>query len=111
MALHSLAPQSLGTYTVRVDRSGVTAFADVREGEGRSTCTTQGSVITCTVDGANEPDQDLLTLGVTARADAAVGQRGELALTVTAPGVGTATYRSTVSIGEGWTWPPRPTWS
>ncbi|CCH18544.1 hypothetical protein [Micromonospora lupini] len=101
VALHSLAPQSLGTYTVRVDRSAVTAFADVREGEGRSTCTTQGPVLTCTVDGANEPDQDLLTLGVTARADAEVGRSGELALTVTAPGVGTATYRSTVSIGEG----------
>ncbi|MFG3556766.1 cell wall anchor protein [Micromonospora sp. NPDC047557] len=101
VALHSLAPQSLGTYTVRVDRSGVTAFADVAEGEGRRTCTTEGPVITCVIDGANEPDQDLLTLGVTARPDAQVGQRGELALTVTAPGVGTATYRSTVSIGEG----------
>jgi hypothetical protein len=101
VALHSVAPQSLGTYTVRVDRSGVTGFADVVEGEGRRTCTTAGPVITCVIDGAAEPDQDLLTLGVTARPNAQVGQRGELALTVTAPGVGTATYRSTVSIGEG----------
>ncbi|MFG1885058.1 hypothetical protein [Micromonospora sp. NPDC049102] len=101
VALHSLAPQSLGTYTVRVDRSEVAAFADVVEGEGRSTCTTAGPVITCVIDGANEPDQDLLTLGVTARPGAQVGQRGGLALTVTAPGTGTATYRSTVSIGDG----------
>ncbi|MEH1164353.1 LPXTG cell wall anchor domain-containing protein [Micromonospora sp. CPCC 205539] len=93
--------RSLGKYTVRVDRSAVAGFAQVVEGEGRTTCTTAGEVITCAVDSATEEDNDLLTLEVRARPGATVGQRGDLVLTVTSPGVGTDTYRSTVSIGEG----------
>ncbi|WP_406080877.1 LPXTG cell wall anchor domain-containing protein [Micromonospora sp. NBC_00858] len=97
--LNPVGSRRPSAYTVRVDRSAVAAFADVEE-EGERACTTEGAIITCTGD--DKPDStDLLSLRVTARAGAEVGQRGELLFTVTVPGVGTGTYRSTVAIGEG----------
>nr|QLK00133.1 cell wall anchor protein [Micromonospora carbonacea] len=100
VSLRSLPDRPFGTYTVRVDRSEVAAFAEVEEGDDRGSCTTAGEILTCAMTDDGE-DSSLLSLAVTARAGAAAGQRGTLAFTVTAPGVGTATYRSTVTTGEG----------
>ncbi|MFC8851084.1 MULTISPECIES: cell wall anchor protein [unclassified Micromonospora] len=99
VSLRALPDRPFGTYTVRVDRSAVAAFAEVEE-DDRGSCTTAGEVITCELTDDGE-DSSLLSLAVTARPGAEAGRQGALAFTVTAPGVGTATYRSTVTTGEG----------
>ncbi|SCF11461.1 hypothetical protein GA0070558_12943 [Micromonospora haikouensis] len=99
VSLRALPDRAFGTYTVRVDRSAVAAFAEVAE-DDRGSCTTAGDVITCAITDDGE-DSSLVSLPVTARAGAEPGRQGTLAFTVTAPGVGTATYESTVSTGEG----------
>ncbi|MBM0276442.1 LPXTG cell wall anchor domain-containing protein [Micromonospora tarensis] len=101
VSLYSFVDQPFTDYTVTVDRSAVSGFADVQEPEGYGTCTAAGAMLTCTVKGDPEPDLDLLTLAVVPRAGAQAGEEGELAFTVTTPESGTATFRSTVAVGEG----------
>ncbi|NGM15969.1 cell wall anchor protein [Verrucosispora sioxanthis] len=100
-SLRLLGDQQVGTYTVRVDRRDVMAFADVEPGDEPGVCTVAGAVVTCelTIDG--DWGSELLSLAVTAAAGAQPGQQGELLFTVTAPDGTTGTYRSTVAVGEG----------
>ncbi|RGC69052.1 hypothetical protein C5N14_10915 [Micromonospora sp. MW-13] len=101
VSLYSLISQPLTEYTVKVDRSGVDGFAEVQKPVGYGSCTETGAVLTCTVKDDQEPDLDLLSLVVLPRKKAKAGQEGELAFTVTTPGSGSTSFRSTVSVGEG----------
>ncbi|MFE9956137.1 hypothetical protein [Micromonospora sp. NPDC005299] len=101
ISLYSLVDEAFTSYTVKVDRSGVDGFAEVQNPEGPGSCTEAGAVLTCTVKNDAEPDLDLLSLAVLPRDGAKAGQEGQLAFTVTTPDAGTATFRSTVTVGEG----------
>lgn len=101
ISLYSLVDEPFTTYTVKVDRSAVDGFAEVQRPDGPGSCTETDAVITCTVKNDAEPDLDLLSLLVLPRATAKAGQEGELEFTVTAPDAGTASYRSTITVGEG----------
>ncbi|MEV0154208.1 cell wall anchor protein [Micromonospora sp. NPDC050686] len=101
VGLYGFAGEPLGTYTVTVDRGGVADFAVVRSAEGSVPCTEQGPVLTCKVDGDGEPEFGLIELAVQATDTAELGRKGELTFTVAAPGTGTETFRSTVTVGEG----------
>ncbi|MFI1196289.1 LPXTG cell wall anchor domain-containing protein [Micromonospora sp. NPDC020750] len=98
--LRPLSDRPFGNYTVRLDRSAVAAVAEVTVASDWGDCTTQGEVITCEMADEGEPTS-LFDVTVKARAGAEIGQQGTLAFTLTAPGVGTGTYRSTVVVGEG----------
>ncbi|MFI2648660.1 LPXTG cell wall anchor domain-containing protein [Micromonospora fulviviridis] len=101
ISLYSLVDEPFTDYTVKVDRSAVDGFAEVQKPEGPGSCTEAGAVLTCTVKNDAEPDLDLLSLPVLPRDGAKAGQEGQLQFTVTTPNAGTATFRSTVTIGEG----------
>ncbi|MEW2429720.1 LPXTG cell wall anchor domain-containing protein [Micromonospora sp. NPDC047644] len=93
-----------GEYTVKVDRSKVVDFADVRNGGDANSCTESGPILTCTVV---EEENDYYTyitmvdLVVRAKKSATPDQQGDITFTITDSDGGSATYRSTVSIGEG----------
>ncbi|WP_431729432.1 LPXTG cell wall anchor domain-containing protein [Verrucosispora sp. TAA-831] len=89
------------TYRMRVDRSDVMAFADVRHAEGPPICTTTGPVLDCAVTTDTDWGTELFSLLVTAAADAKPGRRGEVVVTVTEPRFAAGTYRATVTVGEG----------
>ncbi|SCE85875.1 hypothetical protein [Micromonospora mirobrigensis] len=94
--------EGLTEYTVKVDSSAVAGFAELgKPYPDEASCTTAGAILTCTIKNSDDPDAGLFSLPVSAPATAKVGQRGDLAFTVTAPGAGTATFRSTVTVGEG----------
>ncbi|GIJ20816.1 cell wall anchor protein [Micromonospora lutea] len=101
VSLSMLGDQQVGTYTVRVDRSAVMAFADIDQGDGPDVCTTSGAVLTCAVTIDGDWGSELLSLAVRAAGDAQPGQQGELLFTVTAPDGTTGPYRSRVTVGEG----------
>ncbi|MEV2237486.1 cell wall anchor protein [Micromonospora sp. NPDC049891] len=96
-----LGDPQVGTYTVRVDRSAVLAFADVDQGDDPDVCTASGAVLNCAVTIDSDWGSELFSLAVRAAADAQPGQQGELVFTVTTPDGSTGTYRSTVTVGEG----------
>ncbi|SCL16511.1 LPXTG-motif cell wall anchor domain-containing protein [Micromonospora rhizosphaerae] len=98
ISLYSLVDEPFTDYTVKVDRSAVDGFADVQAPDG---CTPADAILTCTVKNDGEPDLDLLSLTVLPRDGAKAGQEGQLAFTVTTPNAGSASYRSTVTVGEG----------
>ncbi|MFF0721625.1 LPXTG cell wall anchor domain-containing protein [Micromonospora sp. NPDC003816] len=89
------------TYRMRVDRSDVMAFADVRHAGGPPLCTTAGPVLDCALTTDTDWGTELFSLRVTAAADAKPGQRGEVVVTVTEPRFAAGTYRATVTVGEG----------
>ncbi|RQX17329.1 cell wall anchor protein [Micromonospora ureilytica] len=101
VSLYSLVEQPLTDYTVTVDRSAVSGFAEVQNPEGPGSCTETTTVITCTVKDQQDAGVQLLALTVLARDAAKAGQVGELRFTVTTPGAGTESFRSTITIGEG----------
>ncbi|QOC91529.1 LPXTG cell wall anchor domain-containing protein [Micromonospora craniellae] len=90
-----------GTYVMRVDRSDVMAFADVRHANGPELCTTTGPVLDCSVTTDSDTGTELFSLLVTAAADAKPGRRGEVVVTVTEPRIAAGSYRATVTVGEG----------
>ncbi|SCL46541.1 LPXTG cell wall anchor domain-containing protein [Micromonospora yangpuensis] len=94
-----LGDRPLPSATVTVDRSGVDGFATVAPSGGD--CSAAGPVLTCQVLDEDGPSMGLLSLVVSLRENAEAGQRGELAFTVTEPGGGRSTFRSTVSVGAG----------
>ena len=93
-----------GEYTVKVDRSKVAGFADVRNGNNSNACTESGAILTCKVV-AEENDYytyiTMVNLVVRAKKSATPDQRGEITFTVTDRDGGSATHHSSVSIGEG----------
>ncbi|MET8091828.1 LPXTG cell wall anchor domain-containing protein [Micromonospora sp. NPDC005220] len=101
VSLYSLIEQPLTDYTVKVDRSAVSGFADVQTPVWPDSCKETTTVITCTVKDAEEASVQLLALTVLPRDGAKAGQEGELTFTVTTPNAGTASFRSTVTVGEG----------
>lgn len=99
----ALVPGAPDEYVVTIDRTGISGFAavDVPSAE-YVTCTADGAVLSCKV---KNPFGDAGLLGlefsVTAKKDAVPGDSGELAVTVSAPGLGSGSYRSTIRVGEG----------
>ncbi|MEU8387285.1 LPXTG cell wall anchor domain-containing protein [Micromonospora sp. NPDC048843] len=93
-----------GEYTVKVDRSKVAGFADVRNDGGADSCTESGAILTCKVV-AEENDYytyiTMVNLVVRAKKSAKPDQQGEIKFTITDSDGGSATHRSRVSIGEG----------
>ncbi|MEU8154552.1 LPXTG cell wall anchor domain-containing protein [Micromonospora sp. NPDC048986] len=93
-----------GEYTVTVDRSKVAGFADVRDANSAAPCTESGAILTCKVV-AEENDYytyiTMVNLVVRAKKSAMLDQQGEIKFTITDGGGGSATYHSSVSIGEG----------
>ncbi|MFG3703119.1 LPXTG cell wall anchor domain-containing protein [Micromonospora sp. NPDC047670] len=96
-AFAEVLPEKL---TLTIDRGKVDGFAEVVLGDRMPGCTEAGPVITCALDGTEITDY-LVNLNVTAKDSAAPGDRGELALSVAAKGMPTATARSTIEVGEG----------
>jgi LPXTG-motif cell wall-anchored protein len=101
----------LGDLTVRVDTAGVQDIATVTvldefELDEDQTCTTAGTVITCTFPGPAEfePGLELLpliALEVTARKGAALDATGKLAFSAQLDDGPRVTSTSTVTVGEG----------
>ncbi|MEU5934930.1 LPXTG cell wall anchor domain-containing protein [Micromonospora sp. NPDC047187] len=93
-----------GEYTVKVDRSKVAGFADVRNDGSTDSCTESGAILTCKVV-AEENDyytyMTMVNLVVRAKKSATPDQQGDIKFTVTDGDGGSATYHSSVSIGEG----------
>ncbi|MGW5670937.1 LPXTG cell wall anchor domain-containing protein [Micromonospora sp. NPDC003776] len=98
ISLYSLVNDPFTDYTVKVDLSGVDSFAEV---QGPDNCQEAAGVLTCTVKNDPEPDLDLLSLTVLPKETAKAGQEGKLKYTVTTGSAGTASFESTVSVGEG----------
>ncbi|MEH1098631.1 LPXTG cell wall anchor domain-containing protein [Micromonospora sp. CPCC 205561] len=88
---------------VKVDRGEVAGFADVRSTAPGDVCTESGAILTCRVQDFDEGDSsvNVVELSVRAKDGAKPDQEGELAFTVTSPGSGSGSYRSTVAVGEG----------
>ncbi|MDT0533209.1 LPXTG cell wall anchor domain-containing protein [Micromonospora sp. DSM 115977] len=87
---------------VKVDRSEVAGFADVRSTAPAGVCTEAGVILTCRVPDLGDGDPPVqVELSVRAKDGARPDQEGELAFTVTAPGSGSGSFRSTVAVGEG----------
>jgi LPXTG-motif cell wall-anchored protein len=98
ISLYSLVNDPFTDYTVKVDLSGVDSFAEV---QGPDNCDTVASVLTCTVKNDPEPDLDLLSLTVLPGRTAKAGHEGKLKYTVSTENAGTASFESTVTVGEG----------
>ncbi|MGW3618660.1 LPXTG cell wall anchor domain-containing protein [Micromonospora arida] len=92
-----------GDYTVKVDRSKVAGFADVWNGQSEKPCTESGAILTCKVlDKVDDGSYiNMVAVRVRAKDSATPDQQGGLKFTVTDAEGGSATYHSTVSIGEG----------
>lgn len=101
VSLYAFGEKPFVDYTVTVDRSKISSFADVSIPKGYPGCKESGQLLTCVVKDDPEPDFDLLDLQVVARDQAKVGAEGQLSLTVTATGHATATVTSTIEVGEG----------
>ncbi|MFG1949825.1 LPXTG cell wall anchor domain-containing protein [Micromonospora sp. NPDC048830] len=100
VTLRALTDQPLTEYTVTVDRGAVDDFAEVQVTDGPGLCKEDKAVITCEVRNA-EPEQPVIQFPVLPLDGSKPGQEGELAFTVTTPGGASASFRSTVTIGEG----------
>ncbi|SBT53679.1 LPXTG cell wall anchor domain-containing protein [Micromonospora narathiwatensis] len=101
ISLYSLVNEPFTDYTVKVDRSDVDGFAEVRMPVGQGSCSEEGAVLTCVKKVDPKPSLSLLTLPVLPRETAKAGQEGTLKYTVTTQNAGTASYESTITVGEG----------
>ncbi|MEV5764994.1 LPXTG cell wall anchor domain-containing protein [Micromonospora sp. NPDC052213] len=103
VTLFALTAERHGDFTVKVDRSKVAAFADVQNSGPEDACTESGAILTCKVQDTDDDGSylNMVELFVRAKDGATPDQEGELEFTVTSADSGSASYRSTVAIGEG----------
>ncbi|MEU4771230.1 LPXTG cell wall anchor domain-containing protein [Micromonospora sp. NPDC023644] len=103
VTLFALTTERPGDYTVKVDRSKVAGFAEVQNSGPEDACTESGAILTCKVQDVDDDGSylNMVELYVRAKDGAKPDQKGELEFTVTSTDSDSASFRSTVAVGEG----------
>lgn len=98
----SSEPGTLHNLTVKFDAAGISTFIDVGVVH-TDVCDAAGDVVTCTFDtvAADDLINAWASVALVPKPGAALGDEGELKVTVSADGVTSASDTATVSIAEG----------